>query len=76
MSFSVETAHFADVLRQLVELEGLGVLLVEHDMALVRGVCSYLYVLDFGELIAEGPTHDVLSSEAMRTAYLGTAAAS
>ena len=49
----------------------MGVLLVEHDMSLVRAVCSYTYVLDFGKQIYEGPTLDVLSNDAVRAAYLG-----
>jgi branched-chain amino acid transport system ATP-binding protein len=48
------------------------VLLVEHDVELVRSVTTRLYVLDFGTLIAEGPTAEVLGSDAVRHAYLGT----
>ena len=66
-----ETAAFADILRGVVEEEGRGVLLVEHDMSLVRAVCEYVYVLDFGRLIHEGPTTEVLASEQVRAAYLG-----
>jgi len=67
-----ETEHFAGVLSGLVEREGIGILLVEHDMALVRAVCRYIYVLDFGKLIFSGSTGDVLSSETVRAAYLGS----
>jgi ABC-type branched-subunit amino acid transport system ATPase component len=66
-----ETAVFGDVLRAVVNEDGRGVLLVEHDMALVRNVCEYAYVLDFGRLIAEGPIHEVLASDIVRAAYLG-----
>jgi ABC-type branched-subunit amino acid transport system ATPase component len=66
-----ETTHFAEILRGVVADEGRGVLLVEHDMSLVRAVCDYTYVLDFGKLIAEGPTSEVLSSDLVRAAYLG-----
>ena len=51
---------------------GIGLLLVEHDMALVSAVCSYIYVLDFGNLIFPGPCAEVLSSETVRAAYLGS----
>jgi ABC-type branched-subunit amino acid transport system ATPase component len=44
-------------------------------MALVRAVCSYIYVLDFGRLIYEGTASDVLSAEIVKAAYLGSEAA-
>jgi ABC-type branched-subunit amino acid transport system ATPase component len=52
-----------------------GILLVEHDMALVMGVCRYLYVLDFGQLIFQGTPPEVQASDEVRAAYLGTEAA-
>lgn len=67
-----ETQRMSYVLQELVTRDGLGLLIVEHDMTLVREVCSYVYVLDFGELICDGETAEVLSSEIVRTAYLGT----
>jgi len=67
-----ETEAFGRILRAAVEDRGAGILLVEHDMALVTSVCEYVYVLDFGRLIAEGALADVTSSPAVRTAYLGT----
>jgi ABC-type branched-subunit amino acid transport system ATPase component len=69
-----ETEGFARILRDLVERTGIGILLVEHDMALVRAVCSYIYVLDFGKLIYEGPAAEVLASEVVKAAYLGSEA--
>ena len=66
-----ETAEFGDVLCSVIAEDKRGILLVEHDMSLVRRVCEYTYVLDFGELIAEGPTAEALSSEVVRDAYLG-----
>jgi ABC-type branched-subunit amino acid transport system ATPase component len=54
-----------------VHEDGCGILLVEHDMSLVRAVCEYTYVLDFGKLIAQGPTREVLESDLVRAAYLG-----
>src|SRR5205085_356649 len=70
-----ETEQFAAILSGVVEREGIGILLVEHDMALVRAVCSYIYVLDFGRLIYEGTAADVLSAEIVKAAYLGSEAA-
>lgn len=50
---------------------GAQVLLVDHDVELIRDVCTVTAVLDFGKLIAFGPTHDVLADEVVKTAYLG-----
>jgi branched-chain amino acid transport system ATP-binding protein len=54
--------------------DGLGVLLVEHDVSLVMNVCDYVYVLDFGKLIAAGPPALVRRNPAVIAAYLGQAA--
>jgi ABC-type branched-subunit amino acid transport system ATPase component len=67
-----ESRAFASVLIDLVERDGTGILLVEHDMSLVRATCSYCYVLDFGRLIFQGPTEETLRSDAVRAAYLGS----
>ncbi len=69
-----ETEAFGDVLQLVVAEQGIGLLLVEHDMALVRSVCEYAYVLDFGRLVYHGTTRDVLNSEIVRAAYLGSEA--
>jgi len=51
--------------------EGVTVLLVDHDMGLVLNTCDYIYVLDFGQLIAEGTPTQVREDERVITAYLG-----
>ena len=48
------------------------VILVDHDMDLVQDVCRDLAVLDFGRLIAQGPTAGVLEDPVVKRAYLGT----
>jgi ABC-type branched-subunit amino acid transport system ATPase component len=68
---SGESRQMADILTQIVAEQGLGVLLVEHDMQLVMSVCSYLYVLDFGQPIFEGTPGEVQASSEVRNAYLG-----
>jgi ABC-type branched-subunit amino acid transport system ATPase component len=68
----VETERFGSILLDVVAEKGLGLLLVEHDMALVATICSYIYVLDFGRLIYAGPTADAMASELVRAAYLGS----
>jgi ABC-type branched-subunit amino acid transport system ATPase component/branched-subunit amino acid ABC-type transport system permease component len=67
----VETERFGQILTRVVAEHGVGVLLVEHDMALVMGICDYVHVLDFGTKIFEGTTADVSSSDEVRAAYLG-----
>lgn len=70
-----ETEAFARVIERVVAERGVGVLIVEHDMALVMKICQYIYVLDFGELLFEGGGAEVRASEKVRTAYLGADAA-
>lgn len=66
-----ETEEFGRILVEHVAASGVGILLVEHDMALVTSVCSYIYVLDFGQLIFSGTVPETLSSDVVRAAYLG-----
>jgi ABC-type branched-subunit amino acid transport system ATPase component/branched-subunit amino acid ABC-type transport system permease component len=69
---AVETQRFGEIMSAVVADRGCGILLVEHDMALVRQVCTYIYVLDFGRLIFEGTPDEMLASETVRAAYLGS----
>ena len=50
---------------------GVTVLLIEHDMFLVSGICEKLTVLNFGQLLCEGKTAEVLSNPEVIKAYLG-----
>jgi ABC-type branched-subunit amino acid transport system ATPase component len=67
-----ETDAFARIVRDIVADTGSSVLVVEHDMTLVREICAYLYVLDFGVHLCNGPTEAVLRDDRVRRAYLGT----
>jgi ABC-type branched-subunit amino acid transport system ATPase component/branched-subunit amino acid ABC-type transport system permease component len=67
----IETEELGRLLTRLVQVEGLGILLVEHDMSLVMSVCHRIYVLDGGELIFTGTPDTVQQSDAVRAAYLG-----
>jgi branched-chain amino acid transport system ATP-binding protein len=66
-----ETEEMASLLRKLVD-EGLGVLLVEHDMSFVMGTCQFIHVLDFGTIIATGTPAEVQANTQVQAAYLGT----
>ena len=66
-----ESHALGETLRYAVQARGCGVLLVEHDMALVMSVCDYIYVLDFGELLFKGTPQEVAASPIVRAAYLG-----
>lgn len=70
---SSETAAFQAVLRDVAG-QGVGILLVEHDVALVMSLSSRIYVLDFGVVIAAGTPDEVADDERVREAYLGVAA--
>jgi branched-chain amino acid transport system ATP-binding protein len=67
-----ETEHLSGVIRRIPEHSGALVILVDHDMSLVSACCELTAVLDFGRLIAEGPTAEVLRDEKVMQAYLGT----
>ena len=66
-----ETEQFGQVLQIVARERGCGILLVEHDMSLVREVCDYVYVLEFGQLIFEGTAEEMQNSAQVRSAYLG-----
>jgi branched-chain amino acid transport system ATP-binding protein len=66
-----ETDALAQTLREVQAEQGFAILLVEHDVELVGGFTTRSYVLDFGRMILEGPTADVLASDQVRAAYLG-----
>ena len=68
-----ETRHLSEVIRAIPEHTGALAILVDHDMSLVSACCETTAVLDFGKLIASGPTAGVLRDEQVIRAYLGTA---
>jgi ABC-type branched-subunit amino acid transport system ATPase component/branched-subunit amino acid ABC-type transport system permease component len=68
---ATESTELARVVRRLAEDWGMAILVVEHDMNFVMGVCDQVVVLDFGNLIASGPPEQIRSDPAVIAAYLG-----
>lgn len=67
-----ETQELANLLRMLVEELPLSILVVEHDMELIRNLVDTLYVFDFGRVIAAGRPEEVLRDPHVAAAYLGS----
>ena len=66
-----ETAELMDTIRFVRDNFNMTVLLIEHDMKLVSGICEKLTVLNFGQVLREGATSDVLHDPEVIKAYLG-----
>ncbi|MCP4875335.1 MAG: ABC transporter ATP-binding protein [Gammaproteobacteria bacterium] len=67
-----ETNHMMDLTRKVRE-SGITIVLVEHDMKAVMGLCHYLTVLNFGQLLAEGTPEEIRNNDKVIEAYLGGA---
>lgn len=66
-----ETQELMDTIRFVRDKYDITILLIEHDMKLVSGICEELTVLNFGKVLAQGKTSDVLNDPQVITAYLG-----
>lgn len=66
-----ETQELMDTIKYIRDNFDMTILLIEHDMRLVGGICERLTVLNFGQELASGATSDVLSNPEVITAYLG-----
>lgn len=66
-----ETKELMDMIQFVREKFHMTILLIEHDMKLVSGICEKLTVLNFGEVLAQGETAEVLNDPQVITAYLG-----
>ncbi|MBO5160491.1 MAG: ABC transporter ATP-binding protein [Lachnospiraceae bacterium] len=66
-----ETQELMDTIRFVRDHFDMTILLIEHDMRLVSGICEELTVLNFGQVLCQGKTSDVLNDPQVITAYLG-----
>ena len=66
-----ETQELMDTIQFVREHFKMTILLIEHDMKLVSGICERLTVLNFGQILAEGKTSEVLNNPEVVKAYLG-----
>lgn len=66
-----ETQELMDTIRLVRDKFDVTILLIEHDMRLVSGICDRLTVLNFGTVLAQGKVKDVLNDPEVVRAYLG-----
>ncbi|MCD8121532.1 MAG: ABC transporter ATP-binding protein [Clostridiales bacterium] len=66
-----ETAELMETIRFVRDHFDMTILLIEHDMKLVSGICEKITVLNFGQVLTQGNTTDVLNDRRVITAYLG-----
>lgn len=67
---TTEKAELHHVMKRIID-RGVSILVIEHDMQLVMGVCDYLYVLEHGSLLAEGKPEEIQQNPDVIAAYLG-----
>ena len=70
-----ETGELAELLAAVRKRFGVTMLIVDHDMALIMRICNRIYVLDYGQIIAEGTPEEIQAHPQVLRAYLGEAAA-
>jgi branched-chain amino acid transport system permease protein len=69
-----ESAAMIDHVRQTAARAGAGVLVIDHDLHFITGVCDRIYVLDHGQLLAHGTTAEIQRDPQVIEAYLGSSA--
>ena len=67
-----ESRRLGEIIQAIPQRTGALVILIDHDMDLVSACCDEVAVLDFGRLLAQGPTQAVLRERVVVEAYLGT----
>lgn len=68
-----ETSELMTTIKMIRDKFKIGVLLIEHDMNLVLGICEKLIVLNHGQILAQGEPREVINNPQVVTAYLGSA---
>ena len=66
-----ETEELMALIQQMRKEFGVGILLIEHDMKMVMGICERVVVLDYGEMIASGRPEEICHNAKVIEAYLG-----
>lgn len=66
-----ETIELMDIIKKIRDEFNIAILLIEHDMHLVMGICERLYVLNFGKIIASGTPREIQNNNDVIKAYLG-----
>lgn len=66
-----EMAELMDLIRKINRELGISILIIEHRMELIHNLCRYIYVLDFGKLLAEGTPAEIRNNAAVTKAYIG-----
>ena len=67
----VESRELLGQLQEILAATGVGMLLIDHDVALIRSACDSLTVLDYGAVLAHGNPQEVLDQPEVAAAYLG-----
>ena len=66
-----ETMELVETIKLIKEKFNIGILLIDHDLKFVSGLCDRITVLNFGQVLAQGKVQDVLNNKDVIEAYIG-----